>query len=891
MAPAQVLARLGTTEAGLPPGEVAGRQAASGPNALPEKGRPSGFLVFLRQFKSPLIYLLLVAAAIAFAMGERADAAVVLGVLLTNAIFGAFQERRAERSMGALRKLATLRQRVRRGGSEELVEARDLVPGDVLELHAGDAVGADARLLEASRLATLEGALTGESTSVAKEVAPCAADAAVADRTAMVYAGTLVATGRGLAVVVATGTSTEVGRIAELTEGAEEPATPLERRLAQLGRHLAIAAVGVFLLVVAIGRWRGLAFSEILMVALSQLVSTVPEGLPVATTVALAVGMQRMARRGALVRRLAAVESLGSTTVICTDKTGTLTRNEMTAVAVWLPDGRSLTVDASGLAPSAEIRHGGAPLPAGGDPALTSLLEAAALCNDARLLPPDETDPSWRAMGDPTEAALLALALQGGVDPAGASLRFPRTGEVPFDAGRKMMATEHGVPDGRTVMIKGAPEAVLALCGPERRDAAATAAEALAARALRVLAFAQAPGGLPEGADPWGPMRGRARLLGMVGEIDPPRQDAADAVRRCRAAGIRPVMVTGDHRLTGVAIARNLDIARDGDLVLDGPELARLSAEELHRDIDRVAVFARVHPEQKLRIVEALQARGEVVAMTGDGVNDAPALARSEVGVAMGRSGTDVAKQAADVVLTRDDFSTIVAAVAEGRLVYRNLRKALLLLLSTGLAEVLVLVGALVVGMPYPFVAVQILWNNLVTEGTITVNLAMEPPEGDEMARPPTPPTAPLLGRALLGRILWLGAVITAITLGYFSWQVAGGRPLAETRTAAFTLLAFCEWANVLNVRSETRSVLSTPIWRNPWLLGGIAASVALQAAVLHWPPLMRLFHTVHLPASEIALLALLGTVVIWSEEARKALVRWCGQRSAGRFTFRSSAR
>jgi magnesium-transporting ATPase (P-type) len=608
--------------------------------------------------------------------------------------------------------------------------------------------------------------------------------------------------------------------------------------------------------------------------------------LPVATTVALAVGMQRMARRGAIVRRLAAVESLGSTTVICTDKTGTLTRNEMTAVAVWLPDDRTLSVGASGLVPSAEILHGETPVPVGSDAALTAALEAAALCNDARLLPPEEADPRWHATGDPTEAALLALALQGGVEPAAAALRFPRTGEVPFDAGAKMMATEHRGPDGPVVMVKGAPEAVLRLCGEVLRDGAARplsegarkdaarAAETLAGQALRVLALARAPGPLPGGENPWAALQGRLQLLGMVGEIDPPREDAAQAVRDCRTAGIRPVMVTGDHRLTGVAIARSLDISRDGDLVLDGTELARLSGEDLLRDVSRVAVFARVHPEQKLRIVEALQARGEVVAMTGDGVNDAPALARSEVGVAMGRSGTDVAKQAADVVLTQDDFSSIVAAVAEGRLVYQNLRKALLLLLSTGLAEILVLLGALVAGMPFPFVAVQILWNNVVTEGTITVNLAMEPAEGDEMARPPTAPDAPLLGRALLARIGWLGAVITGITLGYFAWEVSRGRPLPEARTAAFTLLAFCEWANVLNIRSETRSVISTPIWKNRWLLGGLAASIALQAAVLTWPPLMRLFRTVHLPASEIALLALLGSVVVVAEEARKAVAR-----------------
>ncbi len=493
------------------------------------------FQIFFRQFKSPLIYLLLVAAGIAAVLGEHADAAVIVGVLLTNAIVGAFQEGRAERSMDALRKLSALQSRVLRGGAEAEVAARELVPGDVLLLAAGDAVGADARLLEASRLATLEGALTGESTAVAKDPAASPEGAGVADRASMVYAGTHVAAGRGTAVVVATGAGTEVGRIAALTEGAQEPATPLERRLAQLGRHLAIAAVGIFLLIVAIATWRSLPLSEVLMVALSQLVSTVPEGLPVATTVALAVGMQRMARRGAIVRRLAAVESLGSTTVICTDKTGTLTRNEMTAVAVWLPDGRTLSVGASGLVPSAEIRHGdGVPIPPGSDTALTPLLEAAALCNDAHLLPPDAGSPRWHSTGDPTEAALLALALQGGVDPATVAGRFPRTGDVPFDAGVKMMATGHRGPDGPVVLVKGAPEALLPLCGEVLRDGAvcalseaergdaSRAVEELAAHALRVLAFARVPGPMPEGEDPWGPLRGRMQLLGMVGEIDPP---------------------------------------------------------------------------------------------------------------------------------------------------------------------------------------------------------------------------------------------------------------------------------------------------------------------------------------------------------------------------------
>jgi magnesium-transporting ATPase (P-type) len=881
LSPPEAMARLATSVAGLSPAEASDRLARHGPNALAERRRRSAVLVFLRQFASPLIYLLLAAAGIAFALGQRGDAAVILGVLVTNALIGAFQEGRAERSMAALRRLAGLRVRVRRGGAEPAVEARDLVPGDVLLLGTGDAVGADALLVEASRLATLEGALTGESTPVAKRVGAGPADAPVTDRSGMVFGGTHVAGGRGVAVVVATGAATEVGRIAALTESAEEPATPLERRLAQLGRHLALAAVGVFLVVLAAGVARGLGISEVLMVALSQLVSTVPEGLPAATTVALAVGMQRMARRGAIVRRLSAVESLGSTTVICTDKTGTLTRDELSAVAVWLPGGRTLAVSGAGWDPRGEIREatpGAAPrrVDAAGDPALAALLEAAALCNDARLVPPEAPGAAWRAQGDPTEAALLVLARKGGVDPEALARRAPRRGEIPFDTGVKMMATAHELPGGPAVILKGAPESVLAHCADRLAAAEAlAAAETLAAGALRVLAFARADGSLAEEGDPWAPLRGRSRLLGLVGEIDLPREEAAAAVQLCRKAGIRPVMVTGDHRGTGIAIARQLDIAREGDAALEGTELAHLSPEELRDRAGRTSVYARVHPEQKLRIVEAHQARGEIVAMTGDGVNDAPALARAEVGIAMGRAGTEVAKEAADVVLTNDDFATIVAAVAEGRLVYRNLRKALLLLLSTGLAEIVVLVGALLAGLPLPFVAVQILWNNVVTEGTITVNLAMEPAEGDEMERPPVRPTDPLVGGVLVARLAWLGIVISALTLGTFAWDLARGTPLPQARTAAFTLLALCEWANVMNVRSETRSAFSRAPWRNPWLLAGILASVALQAAVLYWPPLMRLFYTVHLPAAELVRLALLASVVLWAEEARKAVAAW----------------
>lgn len=883
---AEALRGLGTSVEGLSAEEAARRLARFGPNALPRQRRRRPLVVFLDQFRSPLIYLLLAAAAIALALGERRDAAVIVGVLLANAAVGAIQEGRAQRSMEALRKLASLRVRVRRGGREEELAAHEVVPGDVLVLVAGDAVGADARLVEAVRLETLEAALTGESLPVPKGTMSSEPDAPPADRACMVFAGTHVAAGRGVAVVVATGAAAEVGRIAALAESAGDGRTPLERRIAALGRVLALAAAGVFALVLAVGLARSLPFADILMVALSQLVSTVPEGLPVAMTVGLAVGMQRMAARRAIVRRLAAVESLGSTTVICTDKTGTLTRNELTAVAAWMPGGRNLRASGAGWNPAGRILEGDRAIDAAGDPDLAELLRGAVLCNDADLLPPDKGEPSWRAAGDPTEAALVALASKGGLDPAGERAAWPRRDEIPFDAARTMMATRHESFGRPRVFVKGAPEAVLELCGAVRRRGAEVPLDqaarvevqrevrAMAREALRVLAFAESSAGLLEGPDPLAALRGRAVLLGLVGQRDPPRQEAAAAVRQCQSAGIRVVMVTGDHRETALAVARELGIAGENGAAMDGRDLVRLPGAELESALAQLSVFARVQPDQKLRIVEGLQARGEVVAMTGDGVNDAPALVRADVGVAMGRAGTEVAKQASDVVVTDDDFATIVAAVDEGRVVYRNLRKALLVLLSAGLAEVLVLVGSLLAGLPLPFAAVQILWNNVVTEGTITVNLAMEPREGDEMRQPPVPLDEPILSGSLVRRILVMSAAITASTLGFFLWQLALGVPLERARTATFTLLAVCEWFNTLNCRSETRSALPRGLTGNPWLFAGIALSLALQALVIWWPPLGRLFRTVPLAAGELLEVLLVGSLVLWVEEVRKLLAR-----------------
>lgn len=876
--PQQVLQRLqADARHGLQPAAVRLARRHHGPNALPEPPARPRWLGIAHQFKSPLVALLVVAAVLAVALGHHGDALVILLVVVANALVGSWQEGRAERSMAALRRLSALQVRVLRGGAEALLPARELVPGDLLLLAAGDAVAADARLLEAVQLQVAEAALTGESVPVAKAAAALPEATGLADRRCMLYSGTHVTAGRARAVVVATGTHTEVGRIAGLTERATEPPTPLEQRLAQFGRGLLAAALGLFVLVLLLGLWRRLPLAEVLMVAISQMVSMVPEGLPVAMTVALAVGMQRMAARGAIIRRLSAVETLGCTTVICSDKTGTLTRNEMTAVALWLPDGRRIEVEGTGYRPQGRLLLQGQAVDAA-DPALQPLLQAAALCNDAQLLPPDAQHPGWTVAGDPTEAALLVLAAKAGLAPAGLRAQAPREAELPFDSDSQLMATRHqDTRAPRRVWIKGAPEAVLRLCGaqpPALLQAARQAADAMATQALRVLAFATLDDDPLEAAAGFAALAGRARLLGLVGQIDPPREEVKQAVAACHGAGIRAVMVTGDHKLTGLAIARALGMAGPGARAVDGPELERMGEPELQAALPGIAVFARVQPAQKLRIVQALQARGEVVAMTGDGVNDAPALACADVGVAMGITGTEVAKSAAKVVVTDDNFSTIVAAVQQGRVVYANLKKVILYLLATSLDEVLVLLLALLAGLPLPLAAVQILWINIVTEGTLTLNLVMDPADGHEMRRAPVPRGERLLDAALLWRVATIVPVTAAITFGWFVWRLGQGTPLEAVRTETFTLLAMCQWFNALNCQSAHATVLGARLLRNRWLLGGLGLSVALQALVVYAPPLNGLFHTVPLPAATLGLLLLAASGVLWAEEARKALRR-----------------
>lgn len=875
---------------GLTDAEALQRIEQYGPNSLPETKRKPLAAIFLHQFRSPLIYLLLAAAGAAFFLGEGKDASVILVVVLLNAFIGAFQEGRAERSLASLRQLAALKVRVLRGGRELIVEARSVVPGDLLVLAPGDAVAADSRLIDAKAVESSEAALTGESLPVAKDTAKCANELQLADRHNMLYAGTHVTAGRAKAIVVATGLRTELGHIAKLTTSAVEPKTPLERRIHQFSMYLVAAATVLFLLVIGIGMMRGLSFAQIFMVAISQMVSMVPEGLPVAMTIALAVGVQRMARRGAIVRRLSAVETLGSTSIICSDKTGTLTRNEMTVIAITLARGERIQVTGAGYAPAGKFISSDHELEMNGDKDLLTLLNACMLCNDANLIPPDNSDTRWRPIGDPTEAALLSLALKGGLSLEVLRAQFPRRAELPFDSTTKMMATQHDTSEGLRVFIKGAPELVIELCGHymsageplpmESKDRQAFRDEAvqMAAQALRVLAFAVVDGVSVDGRLGFAAFHGKAVFIGLAGQLDPPRTEVQEAVSRCLAAGIKPMMVTGDHKITGMAVAKILGIHRDEDLTYDGADLEKLSEEELAQKIGRVSVFARVHPSQKLRIVQALQKSGKIVAMTGDGVNDAPALARSDVGVAMGITGTEVAKEAAKIVITDDNFATIVAAVEEGRLVYSNLKKVILYLFATSTAEVIILLVALIAGYPPPLAAVQILWINLVTEGTVTINLIMEPLEGEEMQRQPIPSDEPLLTRALLSRMAIMTPTIVAVTFGWFVVRSAQGVPFSLLQSETFTVLAVCQWFNVLNCRSEKHSAFNLGLFKNHWLVGGLTVSVLLQFAVIYWPPLNRLFHTTPIAITEFFAIGAAASLVLWVEELRKLIFRRRGR-------------
>ena len=839
----ECLARLGSAPTGLSQEEAARRLASHGPNELAPAERVAALSILANQLRNVLIVVLLVAVGLSAWLGHDLEAIAIAAIVILAVALGFAQEYRAENALEALRRLSAPMATVLRGGKEARIPAREVVPGDVLLLRTGDRIPCDARVLDAVNLQMEEATLTGESTPVTKRTETLhPGPIPVADRSDLVFAGTAVTYGRGRAVVVATGTDTEFGKIERLLETVEPGPTPLQVNLDRMGTVLARAVLVVVALIVGLGLLRGQPFVEMLVFGIALAVAVVPEALPAVVTISLALGAQRLARGNALVRRLAAAETLGSTSVICSDKTGTLTRDEMTVRALYA-GGRRYAVTGSGYEPRGELLLDGAQVPA---PAVVlEVLRAGALASDAHV---ERTARGWEIHGDPTEGALVVAAAKAGMVKADLDARFPRVGEIPFTADRKRMTTLHRVDGGTLACAKGAPEVLLPACTRihgwegERRCTGADRAglldvsASMAGEALRVVAVARKHGAS------LGDSEERLTFLGLVGMIDPPRPEVRPALERCREAGVKVVMITGDHPTTARAIAAELGLGRGGEQ-LTGADLDGLTDDALERRAPGVDVYARTSPAHKLRIVTALQKHGHVVAMTGDGVNDAPALKKADIGIAMGVTGTDVTKEAAVMTLTDDNFASIVRAVECGRGIYGNIKKYLMYLLSSNIGEIGLMAGATLLGLPLPLSAVQILYVNLATDGLPALALAVDPPDDDLMQRPPRDPrrgifTAPVVTLMAVG-----GAWSTLLNLAVYAWAMGSGRSAAETMTMTFVSLVLVQFVKAYEFRSEWRSALHRP-FANRWLDLAIAWELALLGAVLYVPALQRLFGT-----------------------------------------------
>ncbi|WP_374369147.1 cation-translocating P-type ATPase [Dongia sp.] len=839
---------------GLSAAEAAARLAKYGPNILPEGKRRRWFLILAEQFKDVMVLLLVVAAAIAAFIGEPQDTIVILVILLLNAGIGFVQQMRSERAMAALRHLALSQALVRREGSVRNVPSADLVSGDLVLLEAGNLVPADLRLIESVDLAIAEATLTGESLPVEKAIAPLAdADIALGDRTNMAYRGTLVTRGRGLGLVVATGARTEIGRIAHALAKAVERQTPLEARLADLVRRLALGVLAVCAIFFALGLLRGEPVMTMLLTAVSLAVAAVPEALPAVVTIALAFGAVRMVQQQVLVRRLSAVEALGSVTFICADKTGTLTRNEMLVERLWLD---------------------GATHPDMKDSRWRLLHEAMCLNNDASAAGADRT--TW--LGDPTETALLAGAMAGGIDLAICREGAPRVDEAPFTSERRRMTTLHSAADGALRgFMKGAPEALLDLCRAQCGAAGATpldrhkieaAVADMAAEGYRVLAFATAT--FDVAPDDLSASEAHFAFLGLVGMMDPPRAGVAEAIAECRHAGIHPVMITGDHPVTAAAVARRLGLLAANGAVLSGPELAALSTHELQARVRDIAVYARVDPAQKTAIVAALQAQGEIAAMTGDGVNDAPALKRADIGIAMGKLGTDVAREAADLVLLDDAFPSIVAAVREGRRIYDNIRKFLRYILTTNMGELWTLFLAPLLGLPLPLLPIHILWINLATDSLPSLALAVDKAEPDIMHRKPRAPRESLFAGGLWLHAFWVGLLMAGLALAAQTLSLE--KPAAYMHGMVFATLTFAQIGHVMAIHTARSSALGRGFWSNRWLLLAVVPIPLLLLAALYTPLGNAILRVTPLDGADLGLTALAGIVIFAAVEIEKAI-------------------
>lgn len=890
-APEEVARELGSDVArGLSAADAARRLAEHGPNELAAKKKRSLLATLAHQFRSLIVALLVAAGGIAFALGDVVEAIAILVVIVLNALIGFLTEWKAASALDALQRQAVPVARVRRDGAETQVDSRTLVPGDVLLLAAGDRVSADARVVEATRLQVDEAALTGESVPVAKatEAVP-AGDAPLADRASMVHLGTVVTDGRGVALVTATGSTTEIGRIGTLIENAEARRAPLEAKLAGLSRALLLVVLALCAVIVVSGWLRGNELLQMVEVGISLAIAAVPEGLLAVTTMTLAIGMQRMARMNALVRRLPAVETLGSTTVICSDKTGTLTRNEMT-VRVMEVGGRRFAVGGTGYDPAGEFTEGERAVDAAKEASLLLALRIGALCNDAKV----DRSEATKVLGDPTEAALIVAAAKAGLTQEALQREFPREREIPFDSESKRMVTVHRAPGGGAlVCVKGSPAAVLeastTVIGGDGKPAPLDDAgrkrirdsnDELAAKGLRIL-------GLALRELPAGPIADQAlvqdlTMVGLSAMEDPLRDGVRDTIATCREAGIRTMMITGDQQVTAAGIAKQLgmDTGPDGQplKVAHARELTGLDEAGWDRVVRDTAVFARVSPEHKLRIVEALQRQQQIVAMTGDGVNDAPALKAADIGIAMGIRGTDVAKEASDMVITDDDFTTIVRAIEQGRVIVNNILRFIHYLFSCNFAEIVTVFAAIMIGWPLPLGVMQILWLNIITDIFPALALALEPSAPGVMKRPPRDPEQPILTARFGWLIAWQGIVLAACTLAAFrvglAWHGDDGEGLRTAVTMAFMALALAQVAHAFNCKSATQSMFSRRLLANRWLLAATATCVGLQLAALHFPFLREVLHTSPLALADWGVVIAAALAPLAIVELVKAVLR-----------------
>jgi Ca2+-transporting ATPase len=860
----EVLDALRADAGGLTSLEASSRIETYGPNALPEGEKRSVASMILDQFKDFLIGLLIVAAVISGFLGEAADTIAIIVIVILNAVIGVVQEYRAQKAMEALKQMAAITATVRRDGEVVEIPADQLVLGDVVLLEAGRAVPADLRLIEAAQLRAAEAALTGESLPVDKETdALSESDVPLGDRSSMAYRGTQIVNGRGVGVVTAIGLDTELGKIADLLESTDTGKTPLQKRLAQFGQQLTYAAIALVILVFAVGVLRGEDTLVMFLTAVSLAVAAVPEALPAVATVTLAIGARRLVKTHALVRRLPAVETLGSTTFICTDKTGTLTLNRMTVEHLHVA-GESAEALPDQMPESSPWSW---------------MARAMALSNDV------EGAPGTELVGDPTEIAFVAAVDRSDVDRVALEADLPRLTEVPFDSDRKLMTTVHRRDEGAVSFTKGAAEAVLdrsraALAadgseGSVDRDAILQTVEAWSADGFRVLAFGMRTLADADSIEDPDDLENDLVFVGLAALVDPPRPEAAEAVATCKRAGIVPVMITGDHPSTALAIASRLGIADDEEQLMTGSELAALDLHRFEQVVEDIRVYARVAPEQKLKIVEALQDKGEFVGMTGDGVNDAPALATADIGIAMGITGTDVAKEAADMILTDDNFSSIVLSVREGRRIFDNIRKFIKYTMSSNSGEIWTILLAPLFGLPVPLLPIHILWINLVTDGLPGLALAAEPHEKGIMERPPRQPKESIFSQGLALYIVWVGLAMGAASL--ITQAAAINVEGAHWRTMVFTVLCFGQMGNALAVRSDTESLFKQGLFTNKPLLGAVLLTIVLQLATIYVPFLHPVFKTASLTAAELAIAVAVSSSVFWAVE----VVKWVGRRKA----------